>query len=124
MSLVGMRDSSILKRPGRPYPVQTYVLEEDPVLIQEAIRRELGRDGQVFFVYNRIADMERVALWLQELVPEARIAVAHGQVREDELEQVMLDFMNREYDVLVCTTIIENGLDIPNVNTLIVKEAG
>jgi transcription-repair coupling factor (superfamily II helicase) len=125
MSLVGMRDSSILETPPDDrYPVQTYVLEEDPVLIQEAIRRELGRDGQVFFVYNRIADMERVALWLQELVPEARIAVAHGQVREDELEQVMLDFMNREYDVLVCTTIIENGLDIPNVNTLIVKEAG
>ena len=125
MSLVGMRDSSILETPPEDrYPVQTYVLEEDPVLIQEAIRRELGRDGQVFFVYNRIADMERVALWLQELVPEARIAVAHGQVREDELEQVMLDFMNREYDVLVCTTIIENGLDIPNVNTLIVKEAG
>jgi len=125
MSLVGMRDSSILETPPEDrYPVQTYVLEEDPVLIQAAIRRELGRDGQVFFVYNRIADMERVALWLQELVPEARIAVAHGQLREDELEQVMLDFMNREYDVLVCTTIIENGLDIPNVNTLIVKDAG
>ena len=125
MSLVGMRDSSILETPPEDrYPVQTYVLEEDPVLIQEAVRRELGRGGQVFFVYNRIADLDRVALWLQELVPEARIAVAHGQVREDELEQVMLDFMGGEYDVLVCTTIIENGLDIPNVNTLIVKEAG
>jgi transcription-repair coupling factor (superfamily II helicase) len=125
MSLVGMRDTSILETPPEDrYPVQTYVLEEDPVLIREAIRRELGRGGQVFFVYNRIHDMERVSSWLQGLVPEARIAVAHGQIREDELEQVMLDFMNHEYDVMVCTTIIENGLDIPNVNTLIVKEAG
>ena len=125
MSLVGMRDTSILETPPEDrYPVQTYVLEEDPVLIREAIRRELGRGGQVFFVYNRIFDMERVSFWLQGLVPEARIAVAHGQIREEQLEQVMLDFMNHEYDVMVCTTIIENGLDIPNVNTLIVKESG
>lgn len=125
MSLVGMRDTSILETPPEDrYPVQTYVLEEEPVLIREAIRREMGRGGQVFFVYNRIMDMGRVASWLQSLVPEARIAVAHGQIREDVLEQVMLDFMNREYDVLICTTIIENGLDIPNVNTLIVKESG
>lgn len=124
MSLVGVRDTSILETPPDDrYPVQTYVLEEDPVLIREAIRRELNRGGQVFFVYNRIMDLERVAQWLQELVPDARIAVAHGQVREDELEQVMLDFIDREYDLLVCTTIIENGLDISNVNTLIVKEA-
>jgi transcription-repair coupling factor (superfamily II helicase) len=125
MSLVGIRDTSILETPPENrYPVQTYVLEEDPVLIREAVRRELGRGGQVFFVYNRVADMGRVVLWLQGLVPEARIGVAHGQMKEDELEQVMLDFMDREYDVLACTTIIENGLDIPNVNTLIVKEAG
>ena len=125
MSLVGMRDTSILETPPENrYPVQTYVLEEDPVLIREAICREMGRGGQVFFVYNRIFDMERVSLWLQGLVPEARIAIAHGQIKEDELERVMLDFMNHEYDVLVCTTIIENGLDIPNVNTLIVKESG
>lgn len=125
MSLVGMRDTSILETPPEDrYPVQTYVLEEDPVLIREAIRREMGRGGQVFFVYNRIFDMERVSLWLQGLVPEARIAIAHGQIKEDELERVMLDFMNHEYDVMVCTTIIENGLDIPNVNTLIVKESG
>ncbi|HBC93820.1 MAG TPA: transcription-repair coupling factor, partial [Pelotomaculum sp.] len=115
MSLVGMRDTSILETPPENrYPVQTYVLEEDPVLIREAICREMGRGGQVFFVYNRIFDMERVSLWLQGLVPEARIAIAHGQIKEDELERVMLDFMNHEYDVLVCTTIIENGLDIPN----------
>ncbi|TEB08432.1 Transcription-repair-coupling factor [Pelotomaculum schinkii] len=125
MSLVGMRDTSILETPPENrYPVQTYVLEEDPVLIREAIHREMGRGGQVFFVYNRIFDMERVALWLQGLVPEARIAIAHGQIKEDELERVMLDFLNHEYDVLVCTTIIENGLDIPNVNTLMVKESG
>ncbi len=125
MSLVGIRDTSILETPPEDrYPVQTFVLEEDPVIIREAIRRELSRDGQVFFVYNRVADLDRVAAWLQDLVPEARIVMAHGQMKEEELEQAMLDFMNREYDVLVCTTIIENGLDLPNVNTLIVKESG
>ncbi len=125
MSLVGIRDTSILETPPENrYPVQTFVLEEDPVLIREAIRRELGRDGQVFFVYNRVAGLDRVAAWLQGLVPEARIVMAHGQMKEEELEQAMLDFMNREFDVLLCTTIIENGLDLPNVNTLIVKESG
>jgi transcription-repair coupling factor (superfamily II helicase) len=125
MSLVGMRDTSILETPPENrYPVQTYVLEEDPVLIREAIRREMGRGGQVFYVYNRIYDMDRVANWLLDLVPEARIAVAHGQIKEDVLERIMLDFMNHKYDVLLCTTIIENGLDIPNVNTLIVKDSG
>ncbi|MCL6639004.1 MAG: transcription-repair coupling factor [Firmicutes bacterium] len=124
MSLVDIRDTSILETPPENrYPVQTYVLEEDPVLIREAIRRELNRGGQVFFVYNRVMDLDRVVLWLKGLVPGARIAAAHGQMKEDELEQVMLDFINGEYDVLACTTIIENGLDIPNVNTLIVKEA-
>lgn len=124
MSLVGVRDTSILETPPENrFPVQTYVLEEDPVLIREAIRRELGRDGQVFFVHNRIADLDNVALWVKSLVPEARIITAHGQMREEELEQIMLDFIDGEYDILVCTSIIESGLDIPNVNTLIVKEA-
>lgn len=124
MSLVGLRDTSILETPPKDrYPIQAYVLEEDPVLFREAIRREIGRGGQVFFVYNRVLDMERVASWLQELVPEARIAMAHGQMKEDDLEQVMMDFLDGKYDVLVCTTIIENGLDMPNVNTLLVKEA-
>ncbi|MDF9407714.1 transcription-repair coupling factor [Pelotomaculum isophthalicicum JI] len=124
MSLVGLRDTSLLETPPKDrYPIQTYVLDEDPVLFREAIRRELGRGGQVFFVYNRVLDMERVALMLQELVPEARIAMAHGQMKEDDLEQVMMDFLDGKYDVLVCTTIIENGLDISNVNTLLVKEA-
>jgi transcription-repair coupling factor (superfamily II helicase) len=125
MSLVGIRDTSILETPPENrYPVQTFVLEEDPVLIREAIRREMSRDGQVFFVYNRVADLDRVAAWVRNLVPEARIVMAHGQMKEEELELAMLDFMNREFDVLVCTTIIENGLDLPNVNTLIVKESG
>ncbi|MDD4766579.1 MAG: transcription-repair coupling factor [Desulfotomaculaceae bacterium] len=125
MSLVGIRDTSILETPPEDrYPVQTFVLEEDPVLIKEAIRREMSRSGQVFFVYNRVVGLDRVVAWVHDLVPEARIVMAHGQMREEELEQAMLDFMNREYDVLVSTTIIENGLDLPNVNTLIVKEAG
>lgn len=124
MSLVGLRDTSILETPPKDrYPIQTYVMDEDPVLFRESIRKEIGRGGQVFFVYNRIADMERIALWLQDLVPEARIGMAHGQMKEDDLEQVMMDFWDGRYDVLVCTTIIENGLDIANVNTLLVKEA-
>jgi transcription-repair coupling factor (superfamily II helicase) len=124
MSMVGVRDTSLIQTPPENrFPVQTYVLEEDAVLIREAIRREIGRRGQVYFVHNRVVDLDSVAYWLQGLVPEARIVAAHGQMREDELEQVMFDFVNYEYDILVCTTIIENGMDIPNVNTLIVKDA-
>ncbi len=124
MSMVGVRDTSLIQTPPENrFPVQTYVLEEDAVLIREAIRREMGRKGQVYFVHNRIVDLDSIAYWLQGLVPEARITIAHGQMREDELEQVMFDFVNYEYDVLVCTTIIENGMDISNVNTLIVKDA-
>ncbi|MFZ5595736.1 MAG: transcription-repair coupling factor [Bacillota bacterium] len=124
MSLVGVRDTSLLETPPENrFPVQTYVLEEDPAMIREAIYREMNRGGQVFFVHNRIVDLDSVAGWIQGLVPEARLAVAHGQIREDDLEQIMMDFINGAYDVLVCTTIIESGLDIPNVNTLIVKDA-
>ncbi len=124
MSLVGVRDTSLLETPPENrFPVQTYVLEEDPLLIREAIRRELGRDGQVYYVHNRVADLDNVAMWIRGLVPEARIIIAHGQMREEELEQIMLDFIDGAYDVLVCTTIIESGLDITNVNTLIVREA-
>lgn len=124
MSLVGVRDTSLLETPPENrFPVQTYVLEEDPLLIREAIRRELGRDGQVYYVHNRVADLDNVAMWIKGLVPEARIVTAHGQMREEELEQIMLDFIDGAYDVLACTTIIESGLDIPNVNTLIIKEA-
>ncbi|MDI6710706.1 MAG: transcription-repair coupling factor [Bacillota bacterium] len=124
MSLIGIRDTSVLETPPRDrFPVQTYVLEEDPVIIREAVVRELGRGGQVYFVHNRVMELDRVAGWVQDLVPEARVAMAHGQMREDDLEQVMVDFNNGEYDILVCTTIIESGLDIPNVNTLIVKDS-
>ncbi|ABO48661.1 transcription-repair coupling factor [Desulforamulus reducens MI-1] len=124
MSLVGVRDTSLLETPPEErFPVQTYVLEEDPVLIREAIKRELNRGGQVYFVHNRVMDLDRLAGWLQNLVPEARIGMAHGQMKEDELEQIMIEFMDGEYDVLVCTTIVETGLDISNVNTLIVKDA-
>nr|WP_204619240.1 transcription-repair coupling factor [Desulforadius tongensis] len=124
MSLVGVRDTSLLETPPEErFPVQTYVLEEDPVMIREAIRREINRGGQVFFVHNRVAELDTVAEWLSGLVPEARLVVAHGQMREERLEKVMLEFMAGNHDVLVCTTIIETGLDIPNVNTLIVKDA-
>ncbi|KAF1085830.1 Transcription-repair-coupling factor [Sporotomaculum syntrophicum] len=124
MSLVGVRDTSLLETPPENrFPVQTYVLEEDPLLIREAIRRELGRDGQVYYVHNRVNELDNVAMWVKELVPEARIVTAHGQMREEELEQIMLDFIDGAYDVLVCTTIIESGLDISNVNTLIVRDA-
>jgi len=124
MSMVGVRDTSILETPPENrFPVQTYVLEEDPSMIREAIYREMSRGGQVFFVHNRIMDLDSIAGWLQSLIPEARLAVAHGQLKEDDLEQIMLDFMDGACDVLVCTTIIESGLDIPNVNTLIVKDA-
>lgn len=124
MSLTGIRDTSILATPPPDrLPVETAVVEENPVLVREAIRRELARGGQVYFVSNRVVGLEEVAAWVEELVPEARIARAHGQMPEEELERVMLDFIARKYDVLVATTIIENGLDIGNVNTLIVKDA-
>ena len=124
MSIVGVRDTSLLETPPEDrIPVQTYVLEEEPVMIREAIRRELGRGGQVYYVHNRVADLDRVASWLKALVPDASIAVGHGQMKEDRLENVMLDFMNQKHDILLCTTIIETGLDIQNVNTLIVKDA-
>ncbi|MEW6663379.1 MAG: transcription-repair coupling factor [Bacillota bacterium] len=124
MSMVGVRDISVIETPPEDrFPVQTYVVEYSPELVREAIRRELARGGQVFFVHNRILDMERMARHLQELLPDARIAVAHGQMKEERLERVMLEFMDGHIDVLVCTSIVENGLDISNVNTLIVDEA-
>ncbi|MGB9976962.1 transcription-repair coupling factor [Thermovenabulum sp.] len=121
MALSGIRDMSLIETPPENrFPVQTYVVEYNDSLIRDAILRELSRDGQVYYVYNRVQDIREEAMRLSLLVPEARIAVAHGQMDEDELEEVMLKFYHREYDVLVCTTIIETGLDIPNVNTLIV----
>ncbi|MBT9253764.1 MAG: transcription-repair coupling factor [Brockia lithotrophica] len=124
MALAGIRDMSVIETPPKDrFPVQTYVLEYSPVVVREAIERELGRGGQVFVVYNRVQGIHRVAAEVQALVPEARVAVAHGQMDEEELERVMLAFLEREIDVLVTTTIIETGVDIPNVNTLIVLDA-
>lgn len=124
MSLVGVRDMSVIETPpeGR-YPVQTYVTEFRPDVVRDAIRREIQRGGQVFYVHNRVEDMDKVTHFLSQLVPEARFGVAHGQMRETELERVMLDFLEQEMDVLVSTTIIETGLDMPNVNTLIIDES-
>ena len=124
MSLVGVRDMSSMETPPEErLPINTYVSEYNETLIREAIIRELERNGQVFFVHNRVHSIGRVARRLGELVPEALIAIAHGQMAEEKLETTMVDFTHGKFDVLVCTTIIESGLDIPNVNTLIVNDA-
>lgn len=124
MSLVGVRDMSTMETPPEErLPIKTYVAEYDDQLIREAILRELERNGQVFFVHNRVQSIAWVAGKLQSLVPEAKIAIAHGQMHESELEAVMTDFTQGESDVLVCTTIIESGLDMPNVNTMIINRA-
>ena len=124
MGLTGIRDLSIIDTPpAARQPILTYVGEEDDRAIGEAIRRELLREGQVFFVHNRVQDIERVARHLRDLVPEARLAIAHGQMDEGTLEQVVLDFADAAYDVLLCTTIIESGIDMPTVNTLVVDRA-
>ena len=124
MGLTGIRDLTLLQTPPADRkPINTYVGPYDERAVVEAVRRELLRDGQVFFVHNRVADIEHVAAHLRELVPEVRVAVAHGQMDEAALEQVVLDFWDQRYDVLVCTTIIESGIDMPTVNTLIVDRA-
>ena len=124
MSLTGIRDLTLLHTPPADrQPILTYVGSFDERPVAEAIRRELLRDGQAFFVHNRVADIDHVAADLREMVPEARIAVAHGQMDEGTLEQVVIDFWERAYDVLVCTTIIESGIDMPTVNTLVVDRA-
>ncbi|HEY3314723.1 MAG TPA: transcription-repair coupling factor [Bacillota bacterium] len=124
MAMIGIRDMSVIETPPEDrYPVQTYVVEYSDELVREAIQRELDRGGQVYYVHNRVQTIDRVAARIQRLVPEARVAVGHGQMNEDDLERIMLDFMNGEEDVLACTSIIENGLDISNVNTLVVEES-
>lgn len=124
MSMLGVRDLSVIETPPENrFPIQTYVAEYTPVLVREAIERELARDGQVYFLYNRVEDIERKAEEISMLVPDARVTYAHGQMNENELESVILAFLEGEYDVLVSTTIIETGVDIPNVNTLIVYDA-
>ncbi|MBM7650299.1 transcription-repair coupling factor (superfamily II helicase) [Bacillus ectoiniformans] len=124
MSMLGVRDLSVIETPPENrFPVQTYVMEHNPALVREAIERELARDGQVFYLYNRVEDIERKAEEISMLVPDARVAYAHGQMTETELEAVILAFLEGETDVLVTTTIIETGVDIPNVNTLLVHDA-
>ena len=124
MSLVGIRSLSLIETPPmNRYPVQTYVVEENKQIIKDAIYKELSRNGQVFILYNRVQSIEEERVKIKNLVPEARIAIAHGQMTKNELESVIIDFTNHEYDVLVCTTIIETGIDIPNVNTLIIMDA-
>lgn len=124
MALSGIRDLTLLNTPPADrQPILTYVGEYDDRAIAEAIRRELLREGQVFYVHNRVADIDRKAAQIQDLVPEARVAIAHGQMDEGSLEQVVYDFWEGKYDVLVCTTIIETGIDMPTVNTLVVDRA-
>jgi len=124
MSLTGIRDLSLVNTPPEDrQPILTYVGEYEDRAVAEAIRRELLREGQAFFVHNRVRDIDFVAEHVRELVPEARVAVAHGQMDESRLERVVLDFWERESDVLVCTTIVESGLDIPTVNTLVVDRS-
>jgi transcription-repair coupling factor (superfamily II helicase) len=124
MSLTGIRDLSLLNTPpAARQPILTYVGEYDERAVTEAIRRELLREGQVFYVHNRVRDIEHQAARIRELVPEARVAIAHGQMDEGSLEKVVVDFWQGEYDVLVCTTIIESGIDMPTVNTLVVERA-
>ncbi|HEX5614000.1 MAG TPA: transcription-repair coupling factor [Acidimicrobiia bacterium] len=124
LSLTGIRDLSLVNTPPEDrQPILTYVGEYDPRAVTEAIRRELLREGQVLYVHNRVHDIQHVAADVRDLVPEARVAVAHGQMDENRLEQVVTSFWEREHDVLVCTTIVESGLDMPTVNTLVVDRA-
>ena len=124
MSLIGIRDMSVLEEPPMDrVPIQTYVMEYNEELVREAIFRELARGGQAYFVYNRVREIADVATKIAELVPEANVAYAHGQMKETELENIMYRFINGEIDVLVSTTIIETGLDISNVNTMIIHDA-
>lgn len=124
MSMVGIRNMSVIEEPPEErFPVQTYVAEFNSIMVREAILREIDRDGQIYFLYNKVSDIESMAGKLRELVPEARISIAHGQMSERALEDTFMSFLNKESDLLLCTTIIETGLDIPNVNTIIIYDA-
>ncbi|NMA03442.1 MAG: transcription-repair coupling factor, partial [Clostridiales bacterium] len=124
MSMIGIRDVSVIEEPpDERFPVQTYVLAYNESVVADAITREISRGGQVYYVYNRVQNIHKVANQLAQLVPQGRIAIAHGQMSERQLERVMLDYMSGEYDILVSTTIIETGLDISNVNTIIILDA-
>lgn len=124
MSLIGIRDMSVLEEaPEERMPIQTYVMEYNDEMVREAIERECARQGQVYYVYNRVEDIEEITDHIQKLVPDVSVAFAHGQMRENQLERIMFDFINGEIDVLVSTTIIETGLDISNVNTIIIHDS-
>jgi transcription-repair coupling factor (superfamily II helicase) len=124
MSMLGVRDLSVIETPPENrFPVQTYVVEHSQTLVREAIEREMARGGQVYYLYNRVQGIQEMAAEINALVPEAKVGVGHGQMSETELEKTILDFLDGEYDVLVSTSIIETGVDIPNVNTLIVHDA-
>lgn len=124
MSIVGIRDLSMIETPPRNrYPIQTYVLERNDSIIRDAITREISRGGQVFYMYNRVEDIDTIAGHIRTLVPEARICIGHGKMKKEELENTLVKFIDHEYDVLVCTTIIETGLDIPDTNTIIIHNA-
>lgn len=124
MSIVGIRDMSVIYEPPQNRrPVQTYVLEYDTEVIKEAITREIEREGQVFYLYNNVEGIIKKAEDIANLVPEAKVAFAHGKMSGKELEEIMLDFTQKKIDVLVCTTILESGIDIPNANTIIVENA-
>lgn len=124
MSMVGVRDLSVMETPPQNrYPIQTYVMEQIPSVIKEACQREMQRDGQVFYLHNRISDIDEKVEELQQLLPHAKIASAHGRMSQNQLEDILYRFLNREYDILVTTTIIETGIDMPNVNTMIIEDA-
>jgi transcription-repair coupling factor (superfamily II helicase) len=124
MSLIGVRDLSVINTPPEDrFPIATYICRKDDKVITEAIRRELDRQGQIFFVHNRVRSIQKIARDLNRLFPQARIGIAHGQMAEEQLEDIMIDFLEKKFDILVCTTIIEIGLDIPNVNTIIIDDA-
>lgn len=124
MAMIGIRDLSVIASPPSDrYPVQTFVMEYNTAVVQNAVQREISRGGQVYYLFNRVEGIERAANELQKLVPEARIAVAHGKMSEAQLESIMLDLLDGSIDVLVCTTIIETGLDVPNANTIIIENS-
>lgn len=124
MSMVGVRDLSVMETPPQNrYPIQTYVMEQTPSVIKSACEREMARGGQVFYLHNRIGDIDEVVERLEKLMPTARIASVHGRMSQNQLEDILYRFLNREFDILVTTTIIETGIDMPNVNTMIVEDA-
>ncbi|MCT3603333.1 transcription-repair coupling factor [Lactobacillus acidophilus] len=124
MSMVGVRDLSVMETPPQNrYPIQTYVMEQIPSVVKDACLREIQRDGQVFYLHNRISNIDETVEKLQQLIPNARIASAHGRMSQNQLEDILYRFLNREFDILVTTTIIETGIDMPNVNTMIIEDA-